>query len=227
MPRKIYQQLKDVWIRKAQKPGHFADGGGLYLQIAGNAKTWIFRYVSPETKRRRDMGLGPYPDVGLKTAREEAQKLRNKLRERIDPLQERNRERKKQELERAKSRNFRQCAEAYIAAHAPGWKNPKHQRQWPSTLEAYVYPVFGDLPVNEIDTGLVTKALERIWNSKPETASRVRGRIESVLDWATARAYRQGENPARWRGHLENLLLEKTKVRRVEHHPALAYSELP
>jgi integrase len=122
---------------------------------------------------------------------------------------------------------FRQCAEAYIAAHEMAWKNPKHAAQWPSTLGAYVYPVFGDLPVQAIDVGLVMKVIERIWIEKPETASRVRGRIESVLDWATARGYRRGENPARWRGHLENLLPKKSKVRRVEHHAALPYSELP
>jgi hypothetical protein len=121
---------------------------------------------------------------------------------------------------------FQACAEAYIAAHRAGWKNAKHAAQWPSTLATYVYPIFGALPVAAIDTGLVMKALEPIWTEKPETASRVRGRIESVLDWAAAREYRQGENPARWRGHLENLLPKKTKVRRVEHHAALPYPEI-
>jgi integrase len=121
---------------------------------------------------------------------------------------------------------FREGAETYIAAHKAGWKNPKHAAQWPATLATYVYPVFGDLPVQAIDTGLVMKALEPIWTAKPETATRVRGRIESVIDWATARGYRQGENPARWRGHLENLFPKKSKVRRVEHHPALPYDEI-
>jgi integrase len=121
---------------------------------------------------------------------------------------------------------FRQCAEAYIKAQATGWKNAKHAAQWPSTLEAYVYPAFGSLPVQTVDVGLVMKAVEPIWTTKPETASRVRGRIESVLDWATARGYRNGENPARWRGHLENLLPKTSKVRRVERHAALPYAEL-
>ncbi len=121
---------------------------------------------------------------------------------------------------------FRQCAEAYIAAHRAGWRNPKHAAQWPATLEAYAYPIMGALPVQAIDTGLVMKAIEPLWAVKTETASRVRGRIESVLDWAAARGYRQGENPARWRGHLENLLPKRSKVRAVEHHAALPYAEL-
>ena len=126
-----------------------------------------------------------------------------------------------------KALTFKQCAEAYILAHRAGWRNPKHAKQWSSTLEAYAHPVFGSLPAQAVDVGMVMKAIEPIWTTKPESASRVRGRIESVLDWATARGHRSGENPARWRGHIENLLPRKSKVRRVEHHAALPYSELP
>lgn len=122
---------------------------------------------------------------------------------------------------------FKACAEAFIAAHRAGWKNDKHAGQWPATLKTYAFPVFGDLPVAAIDTALVLKTLEPIWSAKPETASRLRGRIESVLDWARVRGYREGENPARWRGHLDHLLPAKAKVRRVEHHAALAYAEMP
>jgi integrase len=121
---------------------------------------------------------------------------------------------------------FKACAEAYMAAHQAGWRNPKHRAQWTATLNTYVYSHFGDLPVQAVDVGLVMKAVEPIWTEKPETASRVRGRIEAVLDWATARGYRKGENPARWRGHLENLLPARSKVRRVEHHAALPYQEI-
>jgi integrase len=121
---------------------------------------------------------------------------------------------------------FKACAEAYMAAHQAGWRNPKHRGQWTATLTTYVYPHFGDLPVQVIDVGLVMKAVEPIWTEKPETASRVRGRIEAVLDWATARGYREGENPARWRGHLQNLLAPRSKVRRVEHYAALPYSKI-
>jgi integrase len=149
--------------------------------------------------------------------------LRQQRLDGIDPLTAK---RAAKARERVGDMTFQQCAEAFIAAQQAGWRNPKHAKQWPSTLEAYVYPVFGLLPVQAVDVGLVMKAIEPIWQTKPETASRVRGRIESVLDWATARGYRQGENPARWRGHLENLLPKKTKVRRVEHHAALAYPEI-
>ena len=130
-------------------------------------------------------------------------------------------------LERAKAVTFEECAEAYIEAHQDGWKNAKHREQWRATLQTYVYPMLGRLSVQAIDTGLVTKVVEPIWKTKTETASRVRGRIEAVLDWAAARGFRQGENPARWRGHLENLPPRKSKVAPVEHHAALPYHELP
>ena len=122
---------------------------------------------------------------------------------------------------------FRQCAEQYIAAHRAGWRNVKHASQWTSTLSTFVYPVIGALPVQEVDTGLVLKCIEPIWNTKTETASRLRGRIEAVLGWATARGYRTGDNPAAWRSHLENLLPARAKVQAVEHHPALPYVEIP
>jgi integrase len=176
--------------------------------------------------RAREMGLGSYYDLSLAEAREKARGFRKMVKDGLDPIDDRRALRAAQRAERAKVMTFRQCAEAYIAAHQVTWRNHKHAAQWPSTLSAYVYPHFGSLPVQVIDTGLVTKALEPIWLDKPETAGRVRGRIESILDWAKARGYREGENPARWRGHLENLLPKKTKVRRVEHHAALPYAEL-
>jgi integrase len=121
---------------------------------------------------------------------------------------------------------FKDCAENYIAAHRAGWRNPKHAAQWPATLSTYVHPIIGGLPVQAIDTALVMKAIEPIWTTKPETANRVRGRIEAILDWAAVRGYRQGENPARWRGHLDHLLPNKAKIRRVEHRPTLPYAEI-
>src|SRR5262249_4124841 len=122
---------------------------------------------------------------------------------------------------------FRECADAYIKAHRAGWRNGKHAAQWEATLATYAGPVIGTLPVQVIDTALVLKVLEPIWTAKPETAGRVRGRIESILDWAKVRGFRAGENPARWRGHLDKLLPARSKVRRVEHHAALPYAELP
>jgi integrase len=202
-------------------PGLHPDGLGLYLQVGDSgARSWIYRYNG------RYMGLGPLHTVTLAQAREKAREYRHLRLDGIDPIKFRKAKRAEQQLAAARTITFRECAEAYIKAHKASWRNAKHAAQWPSSLSAYVYPVFGDLPVQSIDVGLVLKVLERLWAAKAETASRVRGRIEAVLDWATAREYRQGEKPARWRGHLENLLPKKTKVHRVEHHAALPYAEM-
>jgi integrase len=187
-------------------------------------KSWIFRYRSG--RKQTDLGLGPYPDISLADARLRAAVQRRLRLDGKDPLLTRRAEREQAATDAAKTLTFRECAEGYIAAHRPGWRNATHAKQWPSTMVNYVYPVFGDLPVQAVDVALVMKALEPIWPLKAETASRVRGRIERVLDWATARGYRAGENPARWRGHLENLFPKRSKVRPVEHHPALPYSEI-
>jgi integrase len=172
------------------------------------------------------MGLGPAHTVSLADARERALTCRKQRLDGSNPIAARKAARMARRLADASAMTFQQCAEAYIATHRAGWRNPRHAEQWPATLGAYVYPVFGSLPVQAVDVGLVMKAIEPLWATKTETASRVRGRIESVLDWATARGYRQGENPARWRGHLENLLPRRSKVQRVRHHPAMPYSEL-
>jgi len=203
-----------------------ADGRGLYLRIGPTGtKSWVYRFTLDG--KLHDMGLGPYPDISLAEARERAMTQRRVRLDGQDPIEVRKTSRLAEKLATAKTMTFQQCAEAYIAAHRAGWRNPKHAAQWPSTLDAYVYPVFGGLPVEAVDVGLVMKAIEPIWTEKPETASRVRGRIESVLDWAAARGHRQGENPARWRGHLENLLPRRSKVAPVEHHAALPYREIP
>jgi integrase len=144
----------------------------------------------------------------------------------VDPIEARAAGRTLAKIEAAKTITFKACAAAYIAANRTGWRNAKHAAQWDATLASYVYPVFGALPVGAVDVGLVLKAIEPIWNAKPETASRVRGRVEAILDWAAARGHRTGENPARWRGHLENLLPKPAKVRRVEHHAALGYDDV-
>src|SRR5215472_11007170 len=212
-------------VQTLRKPGMYLDGRGLYLRIGpGGNKSWIYRFALGG--KTRDMGLGPYPDIALAEARERAAAQRKLRLDGTDPIAARRAGQQQAKLDAAKAMTFKACAEAYIAAHQAGWKNPKHAAQWPATLGAYVYPVFGALPVAAIDVGLIMKAIEPIWTEKPETASRVRGRIESVLDWAAARGYRQGDNPARWRGHLENLLPNKSKVQRVEHHAALPYVEI-
>jgi len=173
------------------------------------------------------MGLGPLHTVSLAEARTKARECRQLRLSGIDPLEARKAEKTAAQIRAATVVTFKQCAERYIAAHKAGWGNVRHLDQWKRSLAAYVYPFFGELPVQAIDVGLVMKALEPIWTAKPETASRVRGRAESILDWATARGYRQSENPARWKGHLENLLPKKSKVSRIKHHEALPYPELP
>ncbi|MDA8230753.1 MAG: integrase arm-type DNA-binding domain-containing protein [Magnetospirillum sp.] len=219
------KRLTAVEVAKKTKPGMYPDGLGLYLRIGPTgAKSWIFRYRV--AGGRREMGLGPVNVVTLADARERAASARKMRLGGVDPLQEREATRQAERLESARALTFRQCAESYIAAHAAGWRNAKHAAQWPSTLKTYVYPLIGDLPVAEIDTALVLRALEPIWTTKTETASRLRGRIEAVLDWATARQYRAGENPARWKGHLDKLLPARAKVQRIVHHPALPYDDM-
>jgi integrase len=172
------------------------------------------------------MGLGPLDAVTLADARVKALDARRLRLAGVDPINARNDALAEARLEAAKSITFRDAAERYMEAHKAGWRSAKHGDQWRTTLETYAYPVFGDLPVQGVDVALVMKVLEPIWGTRTETASRVRGRIESVLDWAAARGYRLGENPARWRGHLQNLLPRRSRVRKVEHLPALPYGEV-
>jgi Arm DNA-binding domain len=223
---RVIGKLTALDVSRAKRPGYCGDGGGLYLLVGpSGAKSWVFRFR--KAGKLREMGLGPLHAIGLAEARQKAHAARRERLDGFDPIEVRKADKQRAELDAAKAMTFKDCAERYVASHKAGWKHPKHAAQWPSTLEAYVYQVFGSLPVQDVDVGLVMKAVEPLWTVKPETASRVRGRIESVLDWATARKYRRGENPTRWRGHLENLLPKKSKVRRVEHHAALPYNELP
>ena len=210
---------------KVKASGYYGDGGGLFLQVSRyGTKSWVFRFKA--NGRLREMGLGSLDTYSLAEARERARNCRKLRDDGKDPIEERKVARLAVELEATKAMTFEQCAERHIAAHRAGWRNGKHRDQWSSTLETYVNPIIGALSVQAIDTTLVMKAVEPIWNEKPETASRVRGRIEAILDWATARGFRAGENPARWRGHLDKLLPKKTKVRRIEHHAALPYREI-
>lgn len=210
----------------AGKSKMLSDGRGLYLRIGpSGSKSWVFRFALEG--KLHDMGLGPYPDISLAEARERATTQRKVRLDGRDPIEARNATRMAARLDAAKSMTFAECAEAYIAAHQAGWRNSKHAAQWTATLARYVNPVFGAVPARAIDVGLVMKAIEPIWTTKPETASRLRGRVESVLDWAKARGYRQDENPARWKGHLDHLLPARGKVAPVEHHAALPYRELP
>jgi hypothetical protein len=198
------EKLTAVKVKNARAPGLINDGKRLYLNIAnGGTRSWIFRYTL--RGKAHEMGLGSFDDFSLAEARDLAREQRRLCKAGLDPLEARRAKRIALRLEQAKEMTFRQCAEAYIAAHRADWRNAKHAAQSSSSLTAYVYPTLGELPVQAVDTALVTRVLESIWATKPETASRVRGRIESILGSATARGYRQGDNHARRRGHLKEL----------------------
>ena len=200
---------------------------GLYLQVAGSGtKSWLFRYKSPVTAKQREMGLGSLNLVPLAAARNIAVECRRQVLSGVDPLEERGRVKRVRQLEQARSITFQEAAEKCIASKKPEWKNAKHAQQWANSLTTYAYPVFGTLSVSDLDTDLVLKAIEPIWISKAETASRVRQRIETVWDWARAREYVEGENPARLRGHLDKILAKTAKVKRVKHHAAIPYKQI-
>jgi integrase len=219
-------KLNPLTIARATKAGLHPDGDGLYLQIgAAGGRSWIYRYYLDG--KQRYLGLGSANAIPLKRARELAAQARQLRAEGIDPIERRRHDRKAEKIAAAKVTTFGQCATQYIIAHEPSWRNEKHRQQWVNTLKTYVYPLLGELPVHEINTDRVMQTLLPIWTTKSETASRVRGRIETVLDWATVRELRQGDNPARWRGHLEHLLPAPYKVREPQHLAAMPYAEVP
>jgi integrase len=218
--------LSAAKVKNLKVPGDYLDGRGLYLQVRSeSSKSWLLKYSME--KRAREMGLGPAADIPLATARELRDRYRALLKQGIDPLEHKQAEKSAKALERAKAISFKDACARYIAANRSGWKNIKHASQWEATLKAYAYPIIGALPVQAIDTALVMAVLDPIWSTKPETASRVRGRIESVISAAKARGEFKGENPATWKGHLDNLLPKTSKVRKVENHAALPYADLP
>ncbi len=220
-------ELNALAVSRLSKVGMNFVGGvaGLALLISDTGtKSWVLR--TSVAGKRRHMGLGGYPDVTMADARRKARELRELVDKGTDPIEERRAARAALAATRAKAMTFAACVDAYLAAHGDGWKNPKHRAQWHSTLDTYAGPVLGVLDVATVDTGLVLKVLEPIWKTKNETASRLRGRIESVLGWATTRGYRSGENPARWKGHLDTLLVAPSKVHKVEHHAALPFREI-
>ena len=218
-------RLTALTVKNRKAPGRYNDGGGLYLFVRPDrSKTWVFRWRDRTTGKLRDKGLGPVWDVSLEEARQSAAACRRQVREGIDPIDSARQARTAAKLERARRLTFGQCCEKYMDAHRESWRNAKHAAQWQSTLDTYCADL-KPLPVAEIDTALVIKALEAIWTTKTETATRVRQRIEAVLDWATAREFRSGDNPARWRGHLDKLLAKPTKLKNVEHRAALPYAD--
>jgi integrase len=221
--------MRDLNVKQVEalrRPGKHHVSRNLYLQVSENgARSWLFRYMRNLAPHWH--GLGAYDLLSLAEAREKVLACRRQLLNGVDPIDAKQAELIQQKLAAAATMTLKECGTAYIAAHETGWRNAKHRQQWRNTLETYVYPVLGDLPVQTIDTALVMKVLEPIWQAKPETAGRVRGRIESILDWATVRKFRTGENPARWKGHLDKLLPQKGKIHKVRHQPAMPYLDVP
>jgi integrase len=235
---RIASRLTALKVEKANRPGMYADGGGLYLRVTKEGtKNWVYRFML--NGRPRWMGIGPVALYGLQEARGKALDASRQRHSGIDPIEARRAARTQERLEAAKAITFKQCAATYIKAHQAGWRNTKHAGQWEATLKTYAEPIIGSLPVQDVDTSLVMKVLEHhvsdgsgkakspLWTARPETASRLRGRMETILDWARVRGYRSGENPARWRGHLDKLLPARSKVRKVKHHAALPFADLP
>ena len=217
--------LSALGVNKIKDKGLYSDGANLYLQVTDTgSKSWLFRYMIEG--KNLYMGLGSLNSISLAEARVKAAECRKLLIEGKDPRAERNSSRNKIRLKAAKVKTFRQCAEEYIKSHQTSWKNEKHSQQWTNTLTTYAYPTIAGLPVQDIDVNLVLGIIEPIWQDKTETADRLRGRIETILDWATSREYRSGDNPAKWKGRLENLLPARNKIKRVIHHPALPYCEV-
>lgn len=227
MGRNMSRQLNKLTSLKikAAKYGYHGDGGGLYLQVTKDgAKTWVYRYE--RSGIRREIGLGGIATVSLADARVAAGNCRSQLQAGIDPYTSKKDAAASARLEAAKSLTFAEAASKFIELNKSGWKNEKHAAQWASTISTYANPVFGKVAVKDVDTGLVLKAIESLWIEKTETASRVRGRVEKILDWATVRGYRTGENPARWKSHLDQVLPAPAKVKGGKKQPALPFTQM-
>ncbi len=213
-------------VQNKREPGRYGDGDGLWLEVATpQRRAWFLRYM--RNGKARTMALGDADGVSLKQAREKAADARKLLGQGIDPIDQRRASREAETAAQAKRTTFGEAAQQYIAGHEPGWRNPKHRQQWRNTLSTYAEPVIGNLPVGAVTTEQVLEVLNPIWRTRPETATRVRGRIEQVLSYSIARGWRDGPNPAVWRGHLQLMLPAKGKVRAVEHHAALDWREAP
>jgi integrase len=231
-----YGKLSASFVSKHKKPGTYNDGGNLYLQIASpTARSWVFKFWDRDAQRRdgtrgrvREMGLGSSHLVSLAQARTLAHEYRQLLQQGVNPLDSRRTGQAQQRLDAvSKQVTFAQCAKAYIEAHGGAWKSIRHRQQWQNSLAQYIYPSIGDLPVAAIDVSTVHRVLQPIWLSAPESGTRIRARIENILDWAKVLEYRSGENPARWKGNLSKLLPKVSKVRKGRHHPSMNYADVP
>ena len=218
-------KLNAAKVAAIKEPGDYCDGNSLYLQVSGaGTKSWLFRYRFGQ--KRRHKGLGSYPTVSLQDAREAAMACKRLLQAHKDPIEEARNQKALVRLEAARGLTFRECTHRYLQANSVKWSNAKHRKQWASTLERYAFPKFGSQPVQHITQSLIMEVLEPLWTTKTETASRLRGRIEAVLGWATVSGFREGQNPARWKDHLDHALPAKQRARRIKHHPALPHKEI-
>ena len=227
MPRKA-AELSPLSISRLKESGLWAVGGvaGLYLHVNDRgARSWILRVVVGD--KRRDMGLGGYPDIGVADARQKAREARLKIEQGVDPILLRKQAKSELMALQATDKTFEQAAGEYIKIHAESWSNDKHRKQWERTLTAYAFPVVGKLSLRHIRQEHILKILEPIWTTKTETATRVRGRIESILDWAKVKGLRSGENPAAWKGHLDHMLPAPTRLKNVEHLAAVPVRDMP
>jgi len=229
MPSSIHR-LKPLFIKRTSTVGAHNDGGGLYLQVSkSEAKSWFYRYQV--NGRQRKKGLGSYPTVDIEMARDAAKQCRLLRRDGKDPIEYYRQEAAeleiKSKLEKAHSKTFKECATEFIGIKKAEWTNEKHSYQWTQSLSHYIYPYFGDIPIQQVTVAMVVNALEKIWLSKTETATRVRQRVEAILDYAKALNYRVGENPARWKGHLDKILPNPRKFQKVQHHEAMPFEEAP
>lgn len=227
MPKKA-KEFSALEVSRLNIPGNHAVGGvsGLYLYVnEAQGRSWVLRVMI--AGKRKHLGLGGYPSVTLAQARDKAREAREKVVKGVDPIHERKVAATALRAHQATRRSFEEVATAYIAFQEAGWKNSKHRKQWTSTLEAYAYPVIGQMSVDAVTEHHVIAVLEPIWSKKTETASRLRGRIESILDWARVRGHRDGENPARWKGHLDKVFPAQSQIRQVRHFQALAVKAAP
>lgn len=224
MARKA-DRLNSLQIKNLSKPGYHCDGGGLYLQVSpSGSKSWIMRYAL--AGKPREMGLGSFATFSLAEARQRAREKRQLLADGVDPIAAKREAILQKSLTDANIITFDKAAAAFIEANSSGWRNAKHGEQWRNTLATYASPIIGKLPVSKVTTALVMRILEPIWSTKTETATRLRGRIEKVLDWAKVQGYRTGENPAAWRGHLQQALPKPSKVADSGHHAALPWADI-
>ena len=214
-------------VETVKNVGYHHCGPGLYLQVSpSGTKSWIYRFKSPMTKKQREMGLGSQSVIGLAEARQIALEQKRLVTLGMDPIEQRKHIRQSKAIEQARNVTFKEAAEACIEAKSHEWRNAKHAQQWSNSLKQYAYPILGDLPLSNISTDLVLKVVEPIWISKTETASRIRQRIETIWDYGKARNYVDGENPARLKGHLDQLLAKTSKIKKVRHFPALPYDQI-